>query len=221
MGGLLFLKTQHALKLAYQSYIIKNHFNSNEIPITMVPVPAPVPIKIAKTSKHDEKKIVVTNPAMYTDGLFWPHTKEHKELRKSYKRVFKALNIIRDFVMRDFVEYWFRPGVSGTDKKFMGHVKVLIDGMFNILVQRIMVTANWTNFVIDRVITPLQHLLSLYSSILDDMEHNDANFRRLKQSEQFCIVFNIFTLHTVYFLSCVYVCICVFVYLCLKCLSAY
>ncbi len=141
----------------------------------------------------DDKNVINENimaddkfykPANYTDKLFNPKSKDTLKLRSEFIALFCILDRMRDFIMRDFIDYWYKANVSTDDRKFINHIKFAIDGLFQILIKRISST-NWTYFIRDRIFHPLRECLILYKNIVNDLEKNNPKWSQLNENERY------------------------------------
>ncbi len=120
---------------------------------------------------------------LYSHPLFYGKSRESTSLRMQYSKVFSKCDVMRDNIVRDFLDYWYRPYVSGDDNKFLGHIRLVLDAAFNILIKRV-TALNWTTFLSDRILIPLRDLLYVYKGCLEEQLVNDPLFHHLSEKEQ-------------------------------------
>eukprot|EP01084_Bolivina_argentea_P029441 54673_1 len=116
------------------------------------------------------------------DALFNPKSLETVQLRAEFSESFAILDTVRDLIIRDFINDWYKKGIS-SDDKFINHIKFAIDGIFQILVKRISST-NWAYFIRNKVFPPLYECLTLYTDIVNDFRKNNPKWDQLTESER-------------------------------------
>lgn len=94
------------------------------------------------------------------------------------------LNGIRDFILRDFINDWYQTSVSADDTKFANHIKLTLDGVFQILVKRISCVP-WLSFCRDHVMHPLRECLILYKNIIRDLSKQNPKWNELSEAERY------------------------------------
>eukprot|EP01084_Bolivina_argentea_P136670 240694_1 len=181
-GIFLFIKTQQALKNAYSHEIRSKYALISHIASKYPQLNDDI------TDEDDEKDNEIYNhkfikPLNYTDPLFNRKSLETEKLRSEFNKLFTVLDAIRDFIIRDFIEDWYKTGISNDDTKFINHIKFAIDGIFQILVHRISST-NWTYFIRDRIFHPLRECLTLYRNIVINLSRNNPKWDELTETER-------------------------------------
>ena len=182
-----------ALKHVYQHYIHNKYASSI---IHIADKYPPLSDDVLSTEQNDIKKEDESNlyqhkfykPSSYTDPLFNPKSSETKKLRSEFNQLFLVLNTMRDYIIRDFIDSWYRNGVSSDDTKFINHIKFALDGVFQILVKRISST-NWTYFIRDRIFHPLRECLILYKNIIHDLSKNNPKWNDMTEIERYTLYF--------------------------------
>ena len=129
-------------------------------------------------------------PSSYTDPLFNPKSRETEKLRIEFIKLFSVINKMRDYIIRDFIDSWYKDGVSPDDQKFINHIKFALDGVFQILIKRISST-NWSLFIRDRIFHPLRECLTLYRNIINDLSKNNPKWHDMAETERYINIIHV------------------------------
>ncbi|ETO13738.1 hypothetical protein RFI_23632, partial [Reticulomyxa filosa] len=92
------------------------------------------------------------------DKYLKPSSTESKMLRKQNPKSFKILQVMRDWIVRDFLEYWYKPFVTSVEEEFLARVKLALDGVFHILIKRVC-HVNWNHYLMHRLLLPFEDFL--------------------------------------------------------------
>ncbi|ETO19789.1 hypothetical protein RFI_17442 [Reticulomyxa filosa] len=120
-----------------------------------------------------------------------PTSNECKALRKHNPKSFKSLQVLRNWIMRDFIEYWYKPFVTSVEEEFVYRIKLALDGAFHILVHRVG-HVNWSLYCLSHVMLPFQHFFAKYVRTLDQLMQTNPNFSKLDPIAQLCHFFFFF-----------------------------
>ena len=154
VGFALFCRTRVALQQRFE-HMIRDKYASRSMVAEKFPSVNDDSLDIeSPSSTRTGHKFY--KPAAFTDPLFNPKSAEVALLRSEFSQMFAVLNTLRDFILRDFINEWYQSGVSPDDTKFANHIKLALDGVFQILVKRIS-CVRWLTFIRDHVMHPLRY----------------------------------------------------------------
>ena len=110
--------------------------------------------------------------ALHSNGE--PHPMDSPEVRR-------ALWSIVEYILRDFVDYWF---VAVSDNRdFQNDIRHIFDVAFNCLASRA-VQVNWTDFIVNHVVESLAHMLRVCRTTEQRLMETDPSFQDLSSDEQ-------------------------------------